>query len=64
MVTPQSPGSVQSHYVRPCKKHGLQHGWLQLGEQFFCPFCLGEFLGKHLSQLGPAEICSETSPMS
>lgn len=61
MVLREDSEPKGSHYTRECKKHGAQHGWMQVGEQFFCGLCFSQFLEKHLGQLGVAKICSGTS---
>jgi len=57
MVTRAGQEETQTHFTRACKKHGDQHQWMQIGEQFFCVFCWGEFMEKHLGQLGQAKLC-------
>ena len=62
MVTRDDTGRQEVHYVRPCKKHGDVHTWMQIGEIYHCLLCMSALFEKHLGQVGVAEICPDSLP--
>jgi len=64
MVTREETQEKPAHFVRECKKHGKQHTFMQVGDQYFCAICFGMFLEKHLGQLGVAKLCQESQTPS
>lgn len=61
MVTRGETKETPAHFTKPCKKHGQQHQWMTVGEQHFCAICFGQFLEKHLGQLGVSVLCDEST---